>query len=75
MKNLSFFENEFVKPFRTQRIHRWKLCFCLLLLKAVVLNECPLIVAGGDAFVAKYATVDDCIASSYEISKIVQNSL
>ena len=43
--------------------------------KAVVLNESPLIIAGGDAFVAKYATVDDCIASSYEISKIVQNSL
>ena len=48
---------------------------CLLLLKAVVLNKFPLIVAGGDAFVAKYATVDDCIASNYEISKIVQNSL
>merc|ERR1719189_182595 len=43
--------------------------------KAVVLNESPLIVAGGDAFVAKYATVDDCISSSYEITKIVQSNI
>ena len=43
--------------------------------KVLVLNESPLIVAGGDAFVSKYATVDDCFASSYEISKIVLDNL
>ncbi len=39
--------------------------------KAVVLHEEPLIVAGGDAFVAKYATVDDCFASARKISDII----
>ena len=37
--------------------------------KAVILNENPLIIAGGDAFVSQNANVGDCIASAYEITK------
>lgn len=42
--------------------------------KAVVLNTCPLLIAGGDAFVSRFATVDSCIASAHEISRLVIKS-
>ena len=38
---------------------------------AVTLNEAPLLLAGGDAFVEEFATVDGCIASAIKMSELL----
>ena len=43
--------------------------------KAIILNEYPLIVAGGDAFVEKYASVDDCLTSAIKVSELIMSKL
>ena len=41
----------------------------------MILNENPLIIAGGDGFVSNNAIVDDCIVSAYEIANILSEKL
>ena len=38
---------------------------------AVALNEAPLLLAGGDAFVEEFATIDGCIASAIKMSELL----